>query len=51
METLVVAVLFADLSGFGAFTEAVGDEAAADVAGRFASLARALKDANAADVS
>ena len=41
METPVVAVLFADLSGFGAFTEAVGDEAAADVAGRFASLARA----------
>src|SRR5207248_7704553 len=35
------AVLFADLSGFGALTEARGDQAAADVAIRFARLARA----------
>jgi adenylate cyclase len=41
METAVGAVLFADLSGFVAFTEACGDEAAADVASTFTALARA----------
>jgi class 3 adenylate cyclase len=35
----VTAVLFADLSGFGALTDALGDDAAADVATRFAVLA------------
>jgi adenylate cyclase len=41
MGTAVGAVLFADLSGFGAFTEACGDDAAADLASRFTALARA----------
>jgi len=41
MATAVGAVLFADLTGFEALTEACGDEAAADVASRFAALARA----------
>ena len=36
----VAAVLFADLSGFGALTEAEGDVAAAEVAMRFVALAR-----------
>jgi adenylate cyclase len=36
----LTAVLFADLSGFGALTDALGDEVAADVATRFAALAR-----------
>jgi adenylate cyclase len=40
MGTAVGAVLFADLSGFGAFTEACGDDAAADLASRFTALAR-----------
>ena len=37
----VAAVLFADLTGFGALTEAEGDVAAAEVALRLAALARA----------
>ena len=37
---VVGAVLFADLSGFGLLTEARGDEAAAEVAVRFAALVR-----------
>jgi adenylate cyclase len=41
MGTAVGAVLFADLSGFGDFTEACGDDAAADLASRFTALARA----------
>lgn len=36
----VGAVLFADLTGFGRLTEAEGDEAAAEVAMRFAALVR-----------
>lgn len=36
------AVLFADLAGFTALTEAHGDLGAADVAGRFAELARSV---------
>src|SRR5690349_11327028 len=36
----VGAVLFVDLTGYGALTETCGDEAAADVATRFASLVR-----------
>jgi adenylate cyclase len=39
--TETAAVLFADLSGFAALTEAQGDSVAADVATRFADLARA----------
>ncbi len=38
------AVLFADLTGFGALTRARGDEAAADVATRFAALVRQSLD-------
>jgi adenylate cyclase len=39
------AILFADLSGFTAFTEAHGDLDAADLAGRFHELAEvALRD-------
>ena len=36
----VGAVLFADLTGFRQLTETYGDEAAADVAGRFVALVR-----------
>jgi len=41
VEAQPAAVLFADLTGFEALTEARGDSAAADVATRFARLARA----------
>jgi class 3 adenylate cyclase/YHS domain-containing protein len=41
-EATVRSVLFADLSGFTALTEAHGDGAAADVAGRFTSLAASV---------
>jgi adenylate cyclase len=36
------AILFADLAGFTALTEAHGDLGAADVAGRFVELARSV---------